>query len=320
MKEKELKEGKEQNPEKENLGGIIRDGKKILRSFLLTIVAALLTVPLFIVAYRYFPDIIIPVSGGIRIDHVLLFIVLFALIRVLVYYIRNFIFGLLIFSLIGLTIGQIAGKYGFTYFYRQYFDLITYVGSNPVKIPFLKSVYKSIPDEGLIREAIDYGNPVVRDFAVSSAKKYFGDIVIDQKYKKLLQYFSVFRVMSQWEYIPDPKGEEYFAKASESVNLMAGDCDDYSILMAASIRVIGGEVRLVRTLNHLYPEVKVGKAEDLPVIIHLIKNKLFYKESLGEQIYYHEDDAGNIWLNFDYTNIYPGGKFMSEEVVGILNI
>ena len=91
-------------------------------------------------------------------------------------------------------------------------------------------------------------------------------------------------------------------------------------MMAALIKAVGGEVRLIRTANHMYPEVKVCSYEQFPDIIDLIKNRLFFKESLGNRIYYHLDEWNNIWLNFDYTNIYPGGAFMEDEIIGIMEI
>lgn len=296
---------------------ILDDSKRILSNFILTIVSALLTIPLFIIVFRYLPDIVI---DGFRIDHILALVIIFAVIRTTVYFIRFFLYGLLIVLFVVLVVGQFVGKFGFTDMYRNYIDLISYVGSNPIKIPFFPNIKTTIPDSEKIVEAIDYYNPVVRTFAVKSSQKYFSNYKTDYKYNKVVKYFSIFKKMSSWKYVADPIGEEYFAKASESVGLMSGDCDDYSILMAALIKVIGGEVRLVRTTTHIYPEVKVCSSADFPGIINLIKNKLFFKESLGERIYYHLDDWDNIWLNFDYTNSYPGSEFMSDEIIGILEI
>lgn len=303
----------EKSPGKE----LLDDSRRIMSSFVLTIIAALLTVPLFIILYRYIPDVII---GGVRIDHVLTIALLFTILRVAAYFIRYFLYGATAVTILIMIVGQMAGGFGFTDVYHKYRDLITYIGSNPVRIAVLGETKTNIPDAERIIAAIDYQNPEVRDFAVRSAKKFFTKESYDLNYRHVVQYFSVFRVMSSWKYIQDPKWEEYYAKASESMTLMSGDCDDYSILMAACIKSIGGEVRLVRTPRHLYPEVKVCTFEDLPVIIDLVKNRLFFKESLGDRIYYHLDEWNNVWLNFDYTNIYPGGAFMSEEIIGIMQI
>jgi hypothetical protein len=34
------------------------------------------------------------------------------------------------------------------------------------------------------------------------------------------------------------------------------------------------------------------------------------------KLHYHVDERGQIWMNLDYTP-YPGGPFMSEEILGI---
>lgn len=299
---------------------LLDDSKRILSSFVLTIIAAVVTIPLFIIVYRYIPDIIIPLGKGLRIDQILTVVVIFAILRVTAYFVRYFLYGALILVILVMVVGQIAGGFGFTDVYRDYKDLITYVGSNPIRIPFLSGTKTKIPNAEKIRMAIDYTNPVVRDFAVASSKKYFINAKYDYKYRHLVKCFSIFRVMTVWNYVPDPKGEDYYATAAESVKLMSGDCDDYSILIAACIKAVGGEVRLIRTPDHLYPEVKVCTYEEFPEIIDLIKNRLFFKESLGERIYYHLDEWNNIWLNFDYTNIYPGGEFMSDDIIGIMEI
>ena len=90
--------------------------------------------------------------------------------------------------------------------------------------------------------------------------------------------------------------------------------------MAACIRSIGGTPRLVHTDGHIYPEILIGNQTDLETINFLIKNELFSLESKNQSIHYHIDERNQIWLNLDYTAKYPGGPFMSEEILGILNL
>jgi hypothetical protein len=133
-------------------------------------------------------------------------------------------------------------------------------------------------------------------------------------------------INSNWVYVEDPEGEEYFAKPEETIQLFAidgkfgGDCDDHAILMAASLKYIGAKVRLVRTPTHIYPELKVGDKRELDRMVQLIRSELFINESYGNSIFYHTDPAGDIWLNFDYTNGYPGGKFLDDKIIGILEV
>ena len=90
--------------------------------------------------------------------------------------------------------------------------------------------------------------------------------------------------------------------------------------MAASVRAIGGTPRLIHTKEHMYPEMLIGTKADLENVIYLIKEVLFVKESKGKRIHYHIDERGQVWLNLDYTAKYPGGPFMSEEILGELTL
>jgi hypothetical protein len=55
-------------------------------------------------------------------------------------------------------------------------------------------------------------------------------------YRTLIQCFAVFKeINSRWNYVSDPKDGDYIATASESLSYFR-DCDDHSILMAASVR------------------------------------------------------------------------------------
>jgi len=174
-------------------------------------------------------------------------------------------------------------------------------------------------DADALRESFDYQDRTVRSFAVRAATTYFTDVPVEGEEYTLVQSFSIFKVInSSWIYVSDPKGAEYFAKASESVDLLAGDCDDHAILMAASIKAIGGEVRLVRTTGHIYPEMKVGDAKAMDRAATLIRKELFPEQAGHAALFYHTDAKGDRWINLDYTRNYPGGEVMNEAIKGIL--
>ena len=90
--------------------------------------------------------------------------------------------------------------------------------------------------------------------------------------------------------------------------------------MAACIRAIGGTPRLIHTKGHIYPEILIGTPTELEKVNYLIKNELFVDESDGHQLHYHIDERGQVWLNLDYTANYPGGPFLSEEILGALTL
>ncbi|MFC1731567.1 hypothetical protein ACFL6I_14720 [candidate division KSB1 bacterium] len=303
-----------QRPVKKNTGFFVH--------LLLVALSILVTIPLFIIIYRYVPNIKIPFKQGIRIDHYLTFSLIFLFNYLIIKIFRNITIGLLIAVIIVLLTNEVRneGRYGITDIVKDYQSLIFFIKKQPIHIPFLKEYKMTIRDAPEIIDAIDYNNSKLRSFAIENATKYFTDKHLYYRYKNTIRYFSLFKsIKENWQYIPDPQNEEYYAKASETAELLAGDCDDYAIFIAACIKAIGGEVRLIRTPNHLYPEVKICVEKNFDPVHYLIKEILFENESRNKSVYYHKDD-GYIWLNFDYTADYPGGAFLSEEINGILII
>jgi hypothetical protein len=191
--------------------------------------------------------------------------------------------------------------------------------NNPNPQDIIISKLLPFPNKSKISKAVDFTNANVRNFAVNATTKHFGTQQQKGKNRIMIQCFAVFKeINSRWNYVNDPKGREYIAYASESVQHFSGDCDDHAILMAACIKAIGGTPRIIHTGGHLYPELLIGNSSDLETALYFIKEVLFIKESEYEQIHYHIDERGQIWLNLDYTATYPGGEFMREEILGAL--
>jgi transglutaminase-like putative cysteine protease len=219
-----------------------------------------------------------------------------------------------------ITFTSLQGHYGFHDLYEDYGMMLRSLGESTKALP---KVYELRPfaREGEVRDAIDYRDPVVRSFAVRAATAWFKDEAEKDEDFTLVQAFSIFKVInSSWTYVSDPADDEYFAKASESVPLLAGDCDDHAVLMAACIKDIGGEVRLVRTTGHIYPEMNVGDAQGMQRAAYLIRNVLFPDEARHAALWYHTDAKGDRWINLDYTRHYPGGEVMNEKIVGVLHV
>jgi len=295
--------------------------QRIAMQLVLALVSLLITLPAFIMIYRYVPDLIISFQGEmLRLDHILAALLIFISIRWLIGLIDHLVFYIALTAVVLFMLSHLTGWFTFSDVRHRYSDLISFVESRPVNIPFLKDEKMTIRNARQIREAIDYQNPDVRNYAVTISQANFNEPALLREYGNVIRYFSIFSEVVKWNYIPDPVGEEYYARASESIHHLSGDCDDYSILMAACIKAVGGEVRLIHTKNHLYPEVKICHISEFERIVNLIKRKLYLKESLGGSIYYHLDRDGYVWLNFDYTTRYPGGPFLDEAILGMLVI
>ena len=285
-----------------------------LANIFVGILSFFLAFPLFILVYYRLPYLEWPYHT----DKILVFFIISVLLLLLV---RSFKFVIItgVAAVVGwLWYGTISGQYGFSELYKDGRNVLSRLKNEPVNKDFVFTGTRSLGTDREIVNAIDYKNPVVRDFAVEATNENFGNEQQNtkMKYRILVQCLAVFKKINEnWNYVSDPQDEEYIAKASESVKLLAGDCDDHSILMAAGIKAIGGVPRLVYTQGHIYPELLLGNKKDLDHISKLIHEKLFIHESSGRTIHYHKDNDGKIWLNLDYTAGYPGGKFMGNEVI-----
>ena len=111
-----------------------------------------------------------------------------------------------------------------------------------------------------IKNAMDYTNPVTRNFALSlidsshSGSKNFGQICDMWDY-----------IHDDWTYVSDPSDSEYFAKASETIESgLKGDCDDFALLVGSVVQATGGHSRIIAARSsdgidgHAYPEILVG--------------------------------------------------------------
>lgn len=163
----------------------------------------------------------------------------------------------------------------------------------------------------MIKEAMDYRNTVTMNFARQLAKKYPGEYNIDQ----ICNIYSF--CLKHWSYVSDPNNEEYFQKASETIKtggndfMLAGDCDDFAILVATLIKCIGGSSRIILEeglkSGHAYPQVMVAdsKSEMEEIVSNIGEH---YSDINHLRVHYEIEKDGSFWLNLDYDSKYPGGE------------
>lgn len=289
--------------------------KKPWDSIIIFILNLLIAIPVFIIVYKNIVNLNVPY----HLDKIVIFLVILVLIQLILRQIKKIILIGVFLYLIALTIGSFSGQYGFKSVFNDYNSMLFTMNDNPYPQDIIINKLLPFPNKNKVLKAIDYENPKVRNFALMATTKNFKNIKGYPDYFTTIQSFAIFKeINSKWNYVSDPKGKEYIASASESIKYLSGDCDDHSILMAACIRAIGGTPRLIHTDGHIYPEILIGNKSDLETINYLIKKVLFPKETKGNAIHYHVDDRGQIWLNLDYTARYPGGRFMHDEILGIL--
>ena len=291
--------------------------KKPWNFILIIILSILITIPLFIIAHQN----IVNLKLYWHLDRIFLFLLIaFLFYSILIRLRRIVLISTAVFVLF-LLYGTIFGNYGFKTVIEEYQSVVYAMVDDPFPQDIIIDKLLPFPNKSKILNAIDFENPKVRNFALMATTKYFKDIKGYQDYRTTIQCFAVFKeINTNWNYVSDPKNDEYIAAASESVTYLSGDCDDHSILMAACIRSIGGTPRLIHTDGHIYPEILIGRKSQLEAINYLIKKILFEAESKKKSINYHIDERGQIWMNLDYTAKYPGGPFMYEEILGALTL
>ncbi|MCC7502969.1 MAG: transglutaminase family protein [Flavobacteriales bacterium] len=287
---------------------------------LIYLVGLLVAVPLFLILYPYVPELIIPMGQGYRVDHILTFVLVLVAMVVLVRKFQLLVYALLVLGLAGITITSMAGGYGFKALYHDYALFLHTVRESTRPLPIARTL-RPFADGDLLLAKVDHSDPQLRTFAVLAATSNFSELAQRQSDPTLIQCFSIFKeINSHWRYVNDVKGGEYFAKASESAQLLAGDCDDHAVLMVACIKAIGGQARLVRTTGHIYPELLVGNAKDMERVAWLIRTQLFKEQAAHANLFYHTDEKGQRWINMDYTRDHPGGEVMEEDIVGTLDV
>lgn len=291
--------------------------KKPWDNVIIFLLNVLIAIPVFIIIHQ---NIIDP-EWPFQIDRILLFIALIVIIQLLLRMLRTIIIVCIALYLVALIYGSTFGNYGFNAVYEDYRSMMYTMLDDPNPQDIIIAKLLPFPNKSKILNAIDYSNPKVRNFALMATTKHFRNTKGYHQYRVIIQCFAVFKeIKNNWNYVNDPKGQEYIATASESLQHFSGDCDDHAILMAACVRAVGGTPRLIHTGGHIYPEMLIGNKKDLEAINYLIKEVLFKQESKGKDIHYHIDERGQIWLNLDYTAKYPGGPFMSEEILGALTL
>jgi hypothetical protein len=184
--------------------------------------------------------------------------------------------------------------------------------------PSETAIFPHITLQQRIQQKVNYEDSTVRAFAVRFSLLYFDEYY--PKYRQICRQFSLLKyVKANFKYVSDPSHFDYFAPPQESIELMGGDCDDYSIMVASVLKAIGANVRIVWAPKHVYPELYCGNKMEFEKYVSAIYT-FFEHEIDNKPIYYRIDKDENYWLNIDYTDVYPGAAYYSNEVLSIIYI
>lgn len=165
-----------------------------------------------------------------------------------------------------------------------------------------------------LRRALDPTEPVVRNTAVQLAARTEGPFHVEQ----VAAIWT--HVRTHWRYVNDPNGREYVAMPKESIeNQYAGDCDDFAVTLAAMVRAIGGDARVVFMEGprggHAYAEACVHEpATDVATkLAHYYGRNWARYAGSRQHIAYRSSDACPVWLNLDWNANVPGGDYEPER-------
>ncbi|MEI8201872.1 MAG: transglutaminase-like domain-containing protein [Bacteroidota bacterium] len=159
-------------------------------------------------------------------------------------------------------------------------------------------------------KSVDFQNETTNDFAVRLASYFPGQYNIGQ----VCQIYDY--IVKRWKYVNDSDKLENIRSASRTIkNGLAGDCDDFAVLMAALIESIGGDARISFAYNndqgHAFTEIlATNNRSDMQNIVEEI-NLLYGTDQF--EIHYKFDNNGKCWLNLDWFGEpqHPGGTYFN---------
>ncbi|HEY0434050.1 MAG TPA: hypothetical protein VGC95_09270, partial [Chitinophagaceae bacterium] len=143
----------------------------LFANMLVGVLSFILAFPLFILAYYRLPDLEWPYHT----DKIMVFFFISVLLLLVV---RSFRFVIItaVIAVVGwLWYGTINGQYGFKELYRDGKNVISGLKNEPAAKELVFTGTRSLGTDKEIVNAIDYKNPLVRDFAVKATNEYFKD-------------------------------------------------------------------------------------------------------------------------------------------------
>ena len=160
-------------------------------------------------------------------------------------------------------------------------------------------------------EAVLSDAPCVRDFAVHLASKMHGSYHREGRPDGIPGETGIQQVLSihtylasAWKYVNDPTiaWQDYNSPADRTIALgLAGDCDDFAVVVAACVEAIGGIARIVHGEcaggGHAWAEVLVGGDHEWSSAVVVVRD--FFGDR-SRSVAGLKDSAGNSWLSLDW--------------------
>jgi hypothetical protein len=159
------------------------------------------------------------------------------------------------------------------------------------------------------KEAVRRDIPCVRDLAVKLASSnpgtyYRGGSDASPGTEGIKQIIAIHSyIAGDWKYVNDPLfvGRDYYSPADRTLAVgLAGDCDDFAILLASCIEAIGGRTRILggscNEGGHAWAEVYIGSSTAWTETVNIIR-KINPNLSVG---YISGGTSEGYWLSLDW--------------------
>jgi hypothetical protein len=163
---------------------------------------------------------------------------------------------------------------------------------------------------GSYAEAVQPFEPTVRDFAVGFAKTAPGPYDDPQGSSRptatgLRQAALVHSaIASSWKYVSDPGTDwrEYVSPARRSLAVgLAGDCDDFAVLLASCVGAVGGKLRIMNgftsTSGHAWAELWLGEGRSAQLALSTMATIV---GKAASALATETDSQGATWLILDW--------------------
>lgn len=169
-----------------------------------------------------------------------------------------------------------------------------------------------------IRLAIDYTSDITRPFVLSLIRdNHYG-------YYSMAQICDIWSYCSSnWRYVSDPYTpfDRFFSASDTVLAGLRGDCDDFAILIAAGVRVIGGSamVRSERSRyrgGHAFTLVYIGSDDDTVagnLIYVLSRYSITMQQAQQGGIGWLYWNDWGYWLNLDWFAEHPGSPLWEDR-------
>jgi hypothetical protein len=168
-----------------------------------------------------------------------------------------------------------------------------------------------------IRLAIDYSSEITRPFILSCIRNnHYG-------YYNMAQVCDMWsHCYNNWGYVSDPYATfDSFYSSSDTIRAgLRGDCDDFAILVAAGVRVIGGSA-MVRAEQspeggHAYTLVYIGSDDETiagNLVYVMARYNVTLEEAKHEEIGWLYFTDWGYWLNLDWFANHPGSPLWTKR-------